>query len=500
MPAGDPGTTTEGEASPARSHDELEATRAQRRYAWRVLSVTVVGTVLFALNTMTLNVALPVVVAHFEAGPFASSWLLMSFMLVSSVTLVIFGRLADVFGRRESYLVGMAIFVLTSLLQGLAPDVWGVVALRAVQAIGGAMILANSTALITQVFPRPMLGRAMGIYMGAISTAQVLGPTVGGLIAEMAGWRWVFWFNVPLGLLGLVWALRSLRRFERGPREGIDVPGSLLLLCWLGGLLLALSEAAARGWTSPVVIASGVAALVALPVFVLVEWRTRHPVIQPRIFGDLGFTLANLSAFLNTLGRFSLLLIMALFFQSTRGLDPATAGLAILPMPLGMAVGSPLAGYLSGAHRHRTVAVLGSVLATSGILVLALTVESAPYGLLACGLAMAGFGSGVFLTANTTVIMARVPENRLGAVNGLRLTLQNVGNVLSVAMSLTLISTALDTADRHLVYASQEVMARTAPLSDLVAGYHRTLLVLFAVSVLGTLAAAFGSVTQRSRA
>ncbi|MBB4930438.1 EmrB/QacA subfamily drug resistance transporter [Lipingzhangella halophila] len=497
MPAGDPGTATEGDASPA-SH-EPPFSRTELRYAWRVLSVTVVGTVLFALNTMTLNVALPTVVAHFDAGPFAASWLLMSYMLVSSVTLVIFGRLADVFGRRESYLSGMAIFVLASLLQGLAPNVWVVVALRAMQAIGGAMILANSTALITQVFPRPMLGRALGIYMGAISTAQILGPTVGGLIADLAGWRWVFWFNVPLGLFGLLWAVLSLRKFERGSREPVDVPGSLLLLCWLGGLLLALSEAGARGWSSPVVIAGSVAALVTLPLFVLVEWRTRHPVIQLRIFGDLGFTIANLAAFLNTLGRFSLLLIMALFFQTTRGLDPAAAGLAILPMPLGMALGSPLAGYIAGAKRHRLVAVLGSALAAVGVLVLALTVESAPYGLLACGLALTGFGTGVFLTANTTVIMATVPDSRLGAVNGLRLTLQNIGNVLSVAMSLTLIATALDTADRHLVYASQEVMSRAAPLSDLVAGYHRTLLVLFGISVLGTLAALFSRATQRSR-
>jgi EmrB/QacA subfamily drug resistance transporter len=460
-------------------------------YHWRVLSVTTIGTLLTGINNSTLNVALPVVVRHFDAGAFAAHWVLLSFLLTNTVLLVLCGRLADVFGRRETYLIGYTTFTLASLLLGLSPSIEILIGLRVLQAAGFAMILANATAIITHSFPPHLLSQGIGLYMSTISVAQVLGPTVGGFLAEAAGWRWVFWFNVPFGIAAITWGMITLRRLPRGEREPVDLRGGLLLLGWLGGLLLALSEAGALGWDSGLVRAGLVAFAVLLPLFVWAQRRAEYPLLDLRIFADAGFTLANVAAFLHTMSRFGIVLVAALFFQSVRHTDAATAGLLVLPVPVAMMVAAPLAGTLARWSGPRTVAVAGPALTTAGLLVLLLTLDTGtPYPILAVGMALMGIGSGLFLTGNTTAIMSRVPHARLGVVNGMRLTTQNVGNTLAVGLSLSLIASTLNRADRPALFAG------TAPAAAL-PGYHRAVVAMLVMSLLAGAAATAGLIVTR---
>ena len=464
-------------------------------YHWRVLSVITLGTLLTGMNASTLNVALPVVVRHFHAGAFAANWVLLSFMLTNTVLLVVFGRLADVFGRRTTYLTGYAVFTVAGLLMGWAPGIWVLIALRVVQAVGFAMILANGAALITHTFPRHLLSQGMGVYISGISVSQVLGPSVGGFVADAAGWRWVFWFNVPIGLAAFAWGRVTLRRVPRGARQPIDLRGGLLLLGWLGGLLLALSEAGALGWDSPLVLTGAVAFAVLMPVFWWAQRRTPYPLVSLELFADRGFSLANVAAFFHTLARFGIVLVFSLFFQGVWEADAATAGLAVLPVPIAMMIASPLAGTLARWTSPRAVAVAGPALTATGLVLLLLTLDRhTPYAVVAAGLALLGCGSGIFLTANTTAIMARVPRDQLGAVNGMRLTLQNVGNTLGIAMALTLIAGALPRADRPAVFAG------TVPpgeLSALLSGYHRAIAVMLVTALLSMSAAVTGLVGER---
>lgn len=180
--------------------------RERLRYAWRALSVVSMASILTALGSSSLNVALPEVVRHFHAGTAAASWMLLSFMLANTVLMVVFGRLADLFGRRTLYLCGLATYTGASLLLGFAPGAWWLVGLRVAQAAGGAMLLTNSAAILTDAFPRGHLGRGMGVYIASFSVAQLIGPTLGGFLTHRFGWQWVFWFNVPLGLMCLAWA------------------------------------------------------------------------------------------------------------------------------------------------------------------------------------------------------------------------------------------------------------------------------------------------------
>lgn len=466
-------------------------------YHWRVLSVITLGSLLTGMNVSTLNVALPVVVRHFRAGAVASGWVLLSFMLVNTVVLVVCGRLADVFGRRETYLVGYTIFTVACLALGFAPSIGVLLALRVVQAVGFAMILINGTAIIAHAFPEHLLSQGLGFYISTISVAQVLGPTLGGFLAEAAGWQWVFWFNVPFGIVATIWGASSLRKVPPGPREPVDLLGGALLFGWLGGLVLALSEAGALGWRSPLVVAGALAFALLSPVFWWAQRRAAHPLIDLGLFADAGFTLANVAAFVHTLARFGIVLVFSLFFQSVWGQDAAVAGLAVLPVPLAMMVASPLAGALARWAGPRTVALGGPVLIVIGLVVLLSALgPHTPYAPVAAGLALMGAGAGIFLTANTTAIMARVPADQLGVVNGMRLTLQNIGNTLGIALALSLIASTLARTQRPLVYAGT---VPHASLTDLLGGFHRAIVAMLAMAVLTVIAAVASLVGGRPR-
>ncbi|MEU7900566.1 MFS transporter [Nonomuraea sp. NPDC049152] len=458
------------------------------RYAWRVCSVTSLGLVLIGIAGSTLNVALPAVVRHFHATPFESSWILLSFLLVNTASLVFFGRVADLLGRREVYLAGFALFTVASLLAGLAPGVWFLVAMRVLQAIGSAMILANGTVIITAAFPPDRLSQGMGVYIGTLSIAQLAGPTVGGLIAEAAGWQWIFWVNVPAGVIALLWGVFTLRRMPRGPREPVDALGNLLIFAALTAFLLALSEIGNGG---PVVIVGGVVAAVLAPLVLLVERRASHPVLDLRLFGGRMLFWANLASFCNALARAALILVVALHFQAARGVDAFTAGLSVLPVPVGMALASPIAGALGRRVSPYALSIGGSLFSAAGLAVLMATARGGtPYWIIGVGLFLAGCGSGTFLTGNTTQVMSALPAGSLGVVNGFRLMVMNVGIVISVGLSLSVLTSAVSPSLRAQVYAG--TLSRLSPVAveQLMSGFRLTYGVLFGVALAGALFAA----------
>ncbi|WP_157254332.1 MFS transporter [Nonomuraea typhae] len=462
------------------------------RYAWRVVSVTSLGLILIGIAGSTLNVALPAVVRHFRAGPFESGWILLAFLLVSTASLVFFGRVADLLGRREIYLTGFALFTAASLLAGFAPDVWFLIAMRAVQAIGAAMILANGTVIITDAFPPDRLSQGMGVYIGTLSVAQLAGPTLGGLIAETAGWQWIFWVNVPAGVLALVWGAMTLRKMPRGPREPVDALGNALVFAALSAVLLALSEAGSRGPASPVVLTGAAIFVVLAPLIVVVERRASHPVLNMTLFTGRMLACANLASFCNALARSALILVVALYFQAARGADAFTAGLSVLPLPVGMGLASPIAGALGRRLSPYTLAIVGSAFSALGLGVLTLTADPAtPYGLIGVGLFLAGCGSGTFLTGNTTQVMTALPSGSLGVVNGFRIMIMNVGFVLSVGLSLSLITSSVGPALRNQVYAATLSQLSPVAVDQLMTGFQRTYAVLFTVALLGTALSAF---------
>ncbi len=451
-------------------------------YHWLVLTVTSIGVLVVGLNASTLNVALPTVVRHFHASPLAASWMLLSYMLANAVLILFFGRLADIVGRERLYLTGFFILTAASLLLGVSPNVAVLIFFRVVQAVGAALIITNTTAIITDVFPSRLLGQGLGLNVALVSVAQLLGPPVGGFFATSLGWRWVFWFNVPVGVVGLLWALRVLRREPRtGMREPIDFPGAVVMALSLSGLLYGLSEGGVQGWKSLPVVAGIVVAVVLVPVFLWIEHRAAYPMVDLSLFQNRDFAMANLANFLNSVARNAPLLLTALFLQAVHGERPVDAGIKVLPISVGLLVASPIAGALSRRYPARVLSTAGLVCSTAGLVVLALNLTpTASYPPMGIGLALTGFGFGLFLTPNTTSIMSTVSKQRRGIANGVRSMLQNTGFVVSTALALAISTVSLAPAAKSQAYAGTLSHLSAASVDTFANGCRAALLVLAA--------------------
>jgi EmrB/QacA subfamily drug resistance transporter len=449
--------------------------------------VTSLGVLLAATNTSTLDVALPVVARHFHASASAASWALLTYMLLNTVLILVFGRLADIVGRRRLYLAGLGTLTVASLACGFAPNILTLDALRGVQAIGAAAVITNTTAQLTDAFPSDLLATALGLNVAVAATSQVIGPVIGGAMATAWGWRAVFWFNVPIGVVGLVWARLTLRRKlqDRSP-ERFDVVGAVLSLAWLGGLVIGLSEGGALGWTSAPVVVGLALFAVSLPAFVWTQMRRREPLLDLRLFSDRARSAAYVAAFLMSMARFALVLLAALYLQAARGLDPFAAGIRVIPVAAAMAVTSPVVGRLVPRFTARVLSTVGLAITGAGLLGLAVRLTPRLGDVeLGLWLALIGVGTGVFMTPNTSSIMSTVDAARRGIANGVRSTAQNSGYVVSVALSLGIVTSSLPPAEKRAAYAGTLSRLGTDSLSHLTHGYHVALFVLAASTVVG---------------
>ncbi|MGW8375330.1 DHA2 family efflux MFS transporter permease subunit [Streptomyces sp. ODS28] len=458
---------------------------------WQIQVVAGLGGFLAGVNTSTMDVALPTVSSHFGASASAASWTLLSYMLVTTVLLFPFGRVADMIGRRRMYLAGTALLTVGSLLCGLAPGIGWLIAFRCLQAVGAAALLCNITALLTDAFPARRLPTALGINVTVAAMAQVLGPALGGVLASGLGWRAVFWFNVPIGVTGLIWAALILRpgTAHRSRGESFDYLGAALSTLALGGLVLALSEGGAQGWTSAPVLAGLLLFVLFTPLFLMAQARRRHPLIDLSLFADRARAMAYLALFLMAMAYFAVVLLMSLYLQAASGMPPYQAGLHVLYVALAMAIASPIAGRLRDRFSARALSSSGLLVSAAGLF--ALSVLIAPSmnsaALTACLVAV-GAGVGLFMTPNTSSIMESVPAQRRGIANGVRQTAQNAGYAVSTALALAVVTSGLPAATKEAAYAGSVSSLSPHTMDLFTNGYRWALLTLGATCVLALIA------------
>jgi EmrB/QacA subfamily drug resistance transporter len=462
------------------------------RYARNVLFVVSVSTVLTALSGGLLNISLPVVVRYFHASALQATWLLLGSMLTVTALIIMFGRLADLFGRRPMYLTGTALMTASSLAAALAPDVTVLIVIRVVQAVGVAMLLANLAAMLALTFPAERLPQVMGIYMSALSAATLAGPPVGAILAETVGWRWIFGLQVPIGAFCLLWSaatLRSMPAMSRR-RERLDGPGTALVALTLSGLVIGLSELQTAGPRSPVVIGGFVVFALGLPLFVLVEQRTRAPLIELKLFAQASIAAANAAMFFGNMARWAAEVIGGLYFQAVDGDSALTAALKVLPMPICTTLAGLAMGRISRWGSQRAIAVGAAWISTAGVVLLLVAFGGgAPYPLIGLGFLIVGIGGGVFMPANTTAILQEVPAERLGVVNAVRMMLMSSGGLLATALGLALITSTLPYSLHSAVFAGTVSRLGGQAVHELRDGYTRAMLALLVLSVLGAASA-----------
>jgi len=421
---------------------------------------------------------------------------ILPYMIASTVLVLTGGRLSDLFDRKRAYVGGFLIFALASLGAGFAADGTQLILWRIVQGIGGAFLFANSAALVTDAFPREQLGLAMGTNTMVAAVGLVLGPVLGGALVELS-WHWIFWFNVPLGLVGAVWGWLVLRELaSRDPERGLDLLGTATFVAGLTGLVLGISRGGISGWNDPIVIAGLVAAAVLLPLFVLIEHRARAPMLDLSIFNDRLFAAATGAAFINGLSRFALLFVFVFYYQGAQGDDPITAGIKLAPMALGMLVSSPLAGIWADRRGSRALSAWGMVVTAAGLALMTTLQATSPYWESGLWLLIVGIGSGLFNSPNTAAMMGAVPPQRRGIAAGARMMLQNTGAVISIAFVIAIVTAAVPKDVLFKIFSGLANGLSEAQLQPFIHNMHTALLVLALVSLLG----AFVSLLRPSHA
>jgi EmrB/QacA subfamily drug resistance transporter len=412
---------------------------------WQVLLVTSVAVFMSFLDVTIVNIAFPEIRASFAGSSLADlSWILNAYNIVFAALLVPAGRLADRFGRRRTFVTGLLTFLGASVAAGLAPSVEVLVAARVVQAAGAAALVPTSLALLLPEFPLAQRATATGIWGATGAIAAALGPSLGGMLVDAAGWRWVFFVNLAIGLPALIPARRLLRE-TREPAAGPlpDGVGTGLLVAGVALLALGIVKGADWGWASVRVDAALVAGVLLLVLFALRSTRHPAPVVEPALFGVRSFAVANAGMFVFALGFYAVLLLNVLFLTGVWGYSVLEAGFALTPGPLMAALGAPIGGRLADRFGQRVVALPGGLLfATAALGLAASTGPDASYvtDMLPWQI-LSGFGIGLSFSAWGSAAVAELAPSRFATGSAIVGALRQIGAVLGIALLVAVVGT-----------------------------------------------------------
>ena len=463
----------------------LRTRRHSEHYKWWVLTCTSLGMLLATVNSGTLIIALPDLERSLHTTLLQLVWVILVYMIVSTVLVLTAGRLSDLFGRKNAYVLGFLIFSAASLGAGFSGSGTQLILWRVLQGVGGAFLFANAAALVTDAFPKEELGLAMGTNTMVAAVGLVIGPVLGGALVAIS-WPWVFWFNVPFGIAGSLWAYLVLHELSRRDEQrGLDLRGTAAYVVGLTGLVLALSKGGLTGWSNGLVVGGFVAAVILLPLFVLIERRGRAPMLDLSLFQDRLFSAASAAAFINGLSRFALMFLFVFYFQGPQGQSPIMAGVELAPLAIGMLVASPLAGVIADRRGSRGLAALGMVVSAAGLAGMTMLQAHTSYVWSALWLSVVGIGSGMFSSPNTAAMMGSVPGNRRGVAAGARVMLQNTGAVISIAFVMAIVTAAVPTDVLFKIFSGGTSGLSTAQLDPFISNLHLALWVLAAISLVG---------------
>jgi MFS family permease len=436
-------------------------------YKWIALSTTTLGVLIATINSSILLIALPDIFRGLQIDPLAPGnssyllWLIMGYLVVTAVLVVTFGRLGDMYGRVKMFNTGFAIFTVFSVALSVTwltgtPGVMWLIVMRILQGVGGALLMANSSAIITDAFPADQRGLALGLNMVSGIAGSFLGLVIGGVLAPVH-WRYVFLVSVPFSLFGTLWGYLKLRDLSPRRHHVMDWWGNITFALGLIGVLVAITYGIQpygdhlMGWTNPWVLASMIGGIGILALFSVIETRVAHPMFHLDLFRIRAFTFGNIASLLAGLGRGGLMFILIIWlqgiwlprhgysFEST----PLWAGIFMLPMTVGFLVAGPLSGWLSDHHGARPFATGGMLIAALSFFWFAALPVNFSYWTFAAALFLNGFGMGLFASPNRAAVMNALPANRRGVGGGMSTTFQNTSMVLSIGIFFSLMIVGL---------------------------------------------------------
>ncbi|MEU8585593.1 DHA2 family efflux MFS transporter permease subunit [Streptomyces sp. NPDC048664] len=413
---------------------------ARRGGAVWALVITGVAGFMAALDNLVVTTALPSIRADLGGGLDDLEWTVSAYTLTFAVLLMFGAALGDRFGRRRLFLAGMAVFTLASAAAALAPGIDSLIAARAVQGVGAAVMMPLTLTLLTAAVPAEKRGMAFGIWGAINGLAVASGPLIGGSLTEHVSWHWIFWLNVPLGLA--VMPLARLRLAEsHGSGAALDIPGTLLVSGGLFGIVYGLVRAPSDGWTDPFVLTGLIAGGVLVGLFVLHGTRSRNPMLPMRLFRSRAFSGINAASLLMFLGMFGSIFLLSQYMQGVLGYSPTEAGLRMLPwtgMPM---IVAPVAGVLSDRLGGRPVVAAGLLLQAVGLGYMAAVVTThASYATQLPALIISGVGMALFFAPASNLVMSSVRPQEQGIASGANNALREVGGALGIAIMASVFS------------------------------------------------------------
>jgi EmrB/QacA subfamily drug resistance transporter len=406
-----------------------------------VLAIVVLGTLMGALDSTIVLLAFPVINDSLHSDFVTTIWIILAYLLIISVTTTQMGRIGDIYGRSKIFNLGFAVFTIGSALCGFSPHIYLLIGFRILQALGGAIMTANSGAIIADIFPKESRGKAYGYNSLGYTSGAMLGIVVGGIITTFISWQYIFFLNIPIGIIAVVVGLKYVKDNTRNPAK-IDLLGITLLAGALTCLALGLIDFTTVGFSLLSLTLIVVGALL-IPAFVKYDQRQANPMIDFEAFKNRVLRNAVSSAFFLGLGYFSVVFLLIMYLQGVRGFSPLDASLLLVPGYVAGSFLAPLMGRLSDKYGSREIATAGVFFLGVAILIyLTLGVDTPIYVVL-IGSAVSGFGTSMFFPANNSAVMANARTGSFGSISGLLRTLQNIGVLGSFVVAISVAAASI---------------------------------------------------------
>ncbi len=406
---------------------------------WSILLIIVLSIFMSALDGSIVNVALPTMANSLGVTSAAIAWVVSVYLIAISATMLLFGRLGDILGKTVIFLFGIALFSLGSLLCGVTYSLGVLLIARVIQAIGAAGMMANSQGIITQVFPAEERGRALGLSGTFVALGSLAGPSLGGMIVAYTSWEYIFWINVPVGIIVFILGIKLLPRSVKRQDEKVDLLGAILFIITIVLLFTALGQIQNIGFKSPVIWVCLLITIVLFIFFLVVENKSQMPLLELKLFRNKWFSVSIICGFISFVAIFCSNIVMPFYLQDILPFTPGQAGAFLSIYPLVLALTAPVSGYLSDKIGSEILTLVGLTLTSLGLFLMSTLNEHPSYVAMGIFVAIMSLGNGLFQSPNTSLIMSTLPKNKLGIGGGINAFVRNLGMICGITLATTLL-------------------------------------------------------------